>query len=293
MPSLNDRSVEISESPPVSPLGETLAPPTPSEVRSKSLTQTVNVTSPNDGKVLLRNLIVVPAFNEEEALPSTLADLSKLPANYDVLIIDDGSKDSTCSTARAIGAAQREREIRVVRLPVNSGIGAAVQTGYMYAASTERYEFVIQCDADGQHDPIDIPRIVDACRERNLDLCIGSRVLEDLGDRSTFMRRVGIRFFVRLINFLSGAGVTDPTSGLRCSGPRAWRRFARSYPEDYPEPESLYWCVRNGLNVGEVPVRMRPRETGVSSIRYWKTCYYMVKVTLAILVDHVRDKDQI
>ena len=103
-------------------------------------------------------------------------------------------------------------------------------------------------------------------------------------------RRLGIRFFAWLIRMLGGQRVTDPTSGLRLAGPRAWSRFARHYPEDYPEPETLYWCVRSGLKVGEVPVRMHARQGGVSSIRLRQSVYYMLKVTIAILLDRLRGK---
>jgi glycosyltransferase involved in cell wall biosynthesis len=239
-----------------------------------------------------RHLVVIPAYNEEAALPETLASLNGLPGNYEVLVVNDGSRDRTGEaaerTARAAG-----RPVHVVHLPVNCGIGAAVQTGYLFAAERGGFAYVIQCDADGQHDPADVPALVEECRRRDLDLCVGSRFLGVPGEgyQSTFWRRVGIRFFASLIGVLSGARVTDPTSGFRCAGPRAWRQFAQRYPEDYPEPESLFWCARHRLRIGEVPVRMRPRAGGVSSIRYWGTLYYMAKVSLAILVDRIRARD--
>ena len=236
-----------------------------------------------------RNLVVVPAYNEEASLADTLAALLALPACYDLLVVDDGSTDATRAVAeRAARAAPRR--LFVLSLPWNGGIGAAVQTGYLFARERGGYEYVVQCDADGQHDAAALPELVAAARGRGLDLCVGSRFLAGPGggDRSSFARRLGIRFFVWLIGRLSGARLTDPTSGFRCAGPRAWARFARHYPEDYPEPESLFWCVRNGLAVGELAVRMRPRAGGVSSIRYWRTLYYMAKVSLAILADRVR-----
>jgi hypothetical protein len=133
---------------------------------------------------------------------------------------------------------------------------------------------------------------INAAERDHLDLCVGSRFLDPKGegDRSTLPRRVGIRFFAWLIRVLGGQRVTDPTSGLRLAGPRAWRRFARHYPEDYPEPETLYWCLRCGLKVGEVPVRMHARQGGVSSIRLRQGAYYMLKVTIAILLDRLRGK---
>lgn len=237
----------------------------------------------------MRDLIVMPAFNEEEALPKTLAALAGLPPNFDVLIVNDGSADRTAAVAERLAAAAAF-PVHVVHLPVNSGIGAAVQTGYRFALQRGGYRYVIQFDADGQHDPADLPTLVSACETDHLDLCIGSRFLDPAGDgfRSTFARRIGIRFFARLIGTLSGVPVTDPTSGYRCAGPRAWRRFADHYPEDYPEPESLFWCARNHLKVGERQVRMHDRQGGVSSIRRLKAAYYMLKVSLSILFDRIR-----
>jgi glycosyltransferase involved in cell wall biosynthesis len=240
----------------------------------------------------MKNLVIIPAYNEQEALPATLAQLQSLPDSFEVLVINDGSTDATASAART-QAAKSRLAVHVVSLPMNSGIGAAMQTGYLFASQAQRFEFAIQFDADGQHDAGHIQALVDACRERNLDICIGSRFLkaQEGGFQSTFTRRIGIRFFSRLISALSGVRVTDPTSGFRCAGPRAWRRFARHYPDDYPEPESLFWCARNGLKVGEIPVRMHERQGGVSSIRHFKTVYYMLKVSVAILIDRLRARE--
>jgi glycosyltransferase involved in cell wall biosynthesis len=237
----------------------------------------------------VRNLIVMPAFNEEEALPATFAMLDRLPDGFDVLVVNDGSTDRTAAVAERLAAAARF-PAAVVHLPVNSGIGAAVQTGYRYAASRGGYRYVIQFDADGQHDPAYLGPLVEACERDHLDLCIGSRFAGDGGDgfRSTFARRVGIRFFAWLIAALSGVPVTDPTSGYRCAGPRVWRRFADHYPEDYPEPESLFWCARNHLKVGEIPVLMHERQGGTSSIYRLRAAYYMVKVSLSIVFDRLR-----
>lgn len=241
----------------------------------------------------LRQLVLIPAFNEEGSIAATVAGLQVLPDGYEVVVVNDGSTDRTGAAAERAAAASR-MPVRVVHLPVNGGIGVAVQTGFLYALNSGRFEHVIQCDGDGQHDPAYIPALVERCRRDRLDLCIGSRFLDPTGagDRSTRLRRVGIRVFVRLIGLLSGARVTDPTSGFRCAGPAAWRRFAHHYPEDYPEPESLHWCVRNRLRVGEVGVRMRARWHGVSSIRSWRTAYYMAKVSLAILIDRLRAEGQ-
>jgi glycosyltransferase involved in cell wall biosynthesis len=241
----------------------------------------------------VKNLIVIPAYNEEAALPRTVAALDALPAGYEVLIVNDGSRDGTGAVAERLARAA-PRPLHVVHLPVNSGIGAAVQTGYLFALSRGEYDYVIQLDGDGQHPAEAVPDLVRECREKGLDLCVGSRFLGPAADgfRSSPARRVGIRFFSRLIGLLSGVRVTDPTSGFRCAGVRAWTHFARSYPDDYPEPESLFWCARNGLKVGEVAVRMSRRQDGVSSIRRLRGVYYMVKVSLAILMDGLRAREQ-
>lgn len=239
----------------------------------------------------MTDLIVLPAYREEEALPKTFAALDRhLPVTgFELLVVNDGSPDHTGEVAERLAASFR-LPVHVLHLPINSGIGVAVQTGYRFAAERGGYRYVIQFDADGQHDAAAVVRLVEACERDRLDLCIGSRFLgpEGTGFRSTFARRLGIRFFATLIGLLTGVRVTDPTSGLRCAGPRAWTRFAEYYPEDYPEPESLFWCARNGLRVGEIPVIMAERQGGVSSIRQLRTAYYMAKVTLAILMDRLR-----
>ena len=240
----------------------------------------------------MKNLVVIPAFNEEQALPLTVADLQSLPDGYELLLVNDGSTDRTGAVAEELARSSRV-VMHVVHLPVNCGIGGAVQTGYLFAAERGEYRYVIQFDADGQHPASAIPELVEASEKRGYDLCIGSRFLASAGGafRSTFWRRAGIRFFSWLIAALVRVRVTDPTSGFRCAGPRAWDRFARHYPEDYPEPESLFWCGRNHLRIGEVAVRMKARQGGVSSIRSLGTVYYMLKVSLAILIDRLRSRE--
>lgn len=239
----------------------------------------------------MRCLVVIPAYNEEEALPKTLASLQSLPDSFEVLVVNDGSRDGTQLAAENV-ASTSKLKIHAVRLPLNCGIGVAVQTGYLFAVKDGAYKYVIQFDADGQHDVSALTRLVEECEQKQLDVCIGSRFIAGEGFQSSVLRRFGIRFFAWLIWLLTGARVTDPTSGLRCVGPRVWPRFARHYPEDYPEPESLFWCARNHLNIGEIPVIMHERQGGVSSLaHHWRPIYYMLKVTLAILLDRLRRKE--
>lgn len=239
-----------------------------------------------------KNLVVIPAYNEQASLPGTIGALQSLPDSFELLVVNDGSTDDTSRLARELAGGSR-LPLHVVDLPLNGGIGVAVQTGYLFAAQAGRFRYVIQFDADGQHDAQAILTLVEACEDRHLDLCLGSRFLDARPGvfRSTAFRRAGIRFLAWLIGVLGRTHVTDPTSGFRCAGPRAWRDFAQRYPDDYPEPESLYWCIRNRLRVGEVPVRMFERVGGRSSIRSLRSLYYMVKVTLAIAVDLLRPKE--
>lgn len=241
----------------------------------------------------LKALIVIPAYNEEDSLPKTLESLEPLGDDYEVVVINDGSRDRTAQVARKF-AEQSSLKIHVVSLPKNRGIGAAVQTGYLFAVQRGGYDYAIQFDADGQHDAEGIPSLIRACEEQKLDLCVGSRFLEGGKDnfRSTFSRRLGIRFLAKLISMLSGVKVTDPTSGFRCAGRLAYTAFANRYPDDYPEPESMYWCARNHLKIGEIPARMFSRTAGVSSIRFTRGAYYMSKVTLAIAVDRIRKREK-
>jgi glycosyltransferase involved in cell wall biosynthesis len=220
--------------------------------------------------------------------------LQDLPQGYEIVVVDDGSRDRTAAVCLETARSSR-LPVHLLRLAMNSGIGVAVQTGYRFAAQDGGYDYVVQFDADGQHDAASVGVLVDTCRGQDLDLCVGSRFLRaERGNfRSTYLRRLGIRFFCRLIGLLSGVPVTDPTSGFRCAGPRAWKQFARGYPDDYPEPESLFWCVRHGLRIGEVPVRMHARQGGASSIRDWRAVYYMLKVSLAILIDRLRPREEL
>ena len=236
----------------------------------------------------MRCLVVIPAYNEEEALPKTLATLESLPEYFEILVVNDGSRDRTRDVAET-AARISKHAIHVATLPINSGIGVAVQTGYVFASKTGTYQYVLQFDADGQHDVSSLTRLVEECEQKQLDLCIGSRFIEGVGFQSSFQRRLGIRFFAWIIWLLSGAHVTDPTSGLRCARPKVWQRFAKHYPEDFPEPESLFWCARNRLKIGEIPVIMHERQGGVSSLQSsWKPLYYMIKVTMAIFLDRLR-----
>jgi glycosyltransferase involved in cell wall biosynthesis len=228
-------------------------------------------------------LIVIPAFNESGAIERTVGEVlsQKLPVS--VLVIDDGSRDDTALRARSAGAV-------VVRLPLNLGIGGAVQTGYRYAMA-HGYDIAIQVDGDGQHDPSYIEALVGPLADGRAEMVIGSRFLSGKeGFRSSRFRRVGIRFFSGLIRLLTGLTVTDPTSGFRACGRRLIEVFAAYYPSDYPEPEAIVVAHRLHAAVLEVPVLMRARSSGTSSISFMRSFYYMIKVSGAILLHTLKDR---
>ncbi len=228
-------------------------------------------------------LIIIPALNESKAIGRLVHEIQELHPSITALVVDDGSTDDTANEARKAGAW-------VISLPYNLGIGGAVQTGYRVAAA-ENFDAAVQIDGDAQHDPRYLENVLMPVLEGKLDLCIGSRFLtHESGFKSTFARRFGIRFFSVLLSALTGVRLTDPTSGFRASGSRLIRHFASSYPVDFPEPEAIQIAKRLNAKIGEVPVRMRKRLGGISSIRMFKTLYYMIKVTLAILIDTLRTK---
>lgn len=228
-------------------------------------------------------LIIIPAFNEEAAVGALVRDIRSRHPSFDILVVNDNSRDRTEAEASNAGAF-------VVTLPFNLGIGGAVQTGYKIAAE-QGYDAAVQVDGDGQHDPRYLADVLTPLFENKLDLVIGSRFLiKDDAFKSTALRRVGIRFFCHLLKGLTGLFLTDPTSGYRACGRKLIQRYAEYYPVDFPEPEAIKMARRYDARVGEVPVRMRERQGGRSSIRYLSTLYYMIKVTLAILIDALKGK---
>lgn len=221
-----------------------------------------------------RVLVIVPAYNEETNIEATVRAV--VDAGYDYVVINDGSHDSTLDICKS-------NDINVLDLPQNLGIGGAVQAGHKYA-KRYGYDVDVQVDGDGQHDPKYIAMLVDEI-SNGADLVIGSRFLTSLdGFKSTRLRRIGIKWLSFWLRLFTGQIITDPTSGFRASGPRAISLFCENYPDDYPEPESIATSLKAGLTVGEVPVKMRERQGGVSSIGGISSIYYMVKVSLAILI---------
>jgi glycosyltransferase involved in cell wall biosynthesis len=231
----------------------------------------------------LRCLAIVPAYNEEASIAAVVGDVRRIgdpDVHVDVLVVDDGSTDRTAAVAAAAGA-------RVVSLPFNLGVGAAVQTGYL-AALRGGYDVAVQVDGDGQHPAGQLPRLARALEQRGADLVVGSRFVERTEYQASRARSAGMGILSHVVSAAVRARVTDTTSGFRAAGPRAIRLFAASYPHDYPEVEAIVVANRAGLTVVEEPVEMRHRQGGRSSITPVRSVYYMVKVLLAIMMELLR-----
>jgi glycosyltransferase involved in cell wall biosynthesis len=225
------------------------------------------------------HLAIVPAYNEAESIGAVVRELRDRAAEFDVVVIDDGSTDATAAHAAAAGA-------EVIRHPFNLGIGGAVQSGYQYALE-RGYDVAVQVDGDGQHDPACVHALLRHLRQHpELDMVTGSRFLSPDGEgyRSSVPRRMGIRIFSSILSAIVGQRVTDPTSGLRMTSRRGIELFARDYPHDYPEVEAVLLMHHHRLSSMEIPVVMRHRIGGVSSINSTRSVYYMLKVLLAVVV---------
>ncbi len=224
----------------------------------------------------MRVAVIVPAYNEAPNLPRLAEALRTHAPTCDVCVVDDGSTDDTARVAAGLGWT-------VLRLPVNLGIGGAVQAGYLWARD-RGHDVAVQIDGDGQHDPAFLGVLLAPLEAGAADVVIGSRFLSDGGFRSTAVRRAGIRYLSWFLRLRCGARIVDTTSGFRAAGRRAIELFARYYPSDYPEPEAIALATRAGLRLVEIPVRMNERAHGQSSITALRTLYYLVKVSLALVL---------
>lgn len=228
----------------------------------------------------MKKLIIIPAYNESENILNTVKCIEKDAPDFDYIVINDCSKDNTVEILE-------NNHLNFVNLPVNLGIGGAVQTGYQYALENG-YDVAVQVDGDGQHDPKFLGDLFETLVKENADMVIGSRFIKNEGFQSTFMRRVGITYFTKLIHSLTRKTITDPTSGFRMCNRRVIELFSKDYPRDFPEPESIVALLKRKMKVIEVPVQMKERQGGESSINASKSVYYMIKVSLAILIENLR-----
>lgn len=224
----------------------------------------------------MKVLIIIPAYNEAGNIVNFIDTLINDYPQYDYVIINDGSEDNTAKVCA-------EHGYNVVNLPINLGIGGAVQTGYKYALK-HGYDMAVQMDGDGQHDPQFLAGMVDIIERDEADLVVGSRFVNKEGFQSSASRRTGINILSILALVFTGVRLKDITSGYRLVNDRLIRIYANDYPFDYPEPEAMVMASVHGCRIKEYPVVMRERMSGKSSINMKKSVYYMVKVSLAMFI---------
>lgn len=224
----------------------------------------------------MKSLVIIPAFNEQENILHTISDLKTHCSDMDYIIINDCSEDKTLGILK-------NHHFSYLSLPCNLGIGGGVQTGYQYAAEND-YDIAIQFDGDGQHQACYLHDLIKPIENGDADIVIGSRFIEKEGFQSTGLRRFGIHFLSHLIHFLCHVHISDVTSGMRAVNKRFIEQYAKTYAQDYPEPEAIVAAAKHGARIMEVPVKMKEREKGKSSISPLRSLYYMIKVSLALII---------
>jgi glycosyltransferase involved in cell wall biosynthesis len=233
-----------------------------------------------EGKLLMKSnvLVIIPAYNEEKTIRQTINKLINT-SNFDYIVVNDGSLDRTKEILST-------NHFHHLNLPVNMGIGGAMQTGYKYALE-KGYTYAIQLDADGQHDPKDLKKLYEEIQRNECDMVIGSRFIEKTGYRGSFVRRIGIYYFSMILRFVTRLKITDPTSGYRIVNRKIIKEFSNYYPIDYPEVEVLVQLSQKKFKIKEIKVEMKARQGGKSSITPLKSTYYMAKVTFFSLIRSV------
>jgi glycosyltransferase involved in cell wall biosynthesis len=222
----------------------------------------------------MRVLIIIPAYNEAKNLHSVIKGIRNTVPDMDYLVVNDCSKDNTEQICK-------QNKYQYISLPVNLGIGGGVQAGYLYALENG-YDIAVQLDGDGQHDPAYIRDLIQPIINNEADISIGSRFISKEGFQSSGARRFGINFLSSIIRICCGEKILDVTSGFRAVNKRFIKFYAENYAQDYPEPEAIIAAVMNNGGIKEIPVIMRERKNGKSSINAWRSFYYMLKVSLAV-----------
>jgi glycosyltransferase involved in cell wall biosynthesis len=242
-----------------------------------SASEAVRQFSPAVETTPLRRIAIVPAHNEAASIRAVVAEIRAFDPGLEIVVVDDGSTDRTAAIAADAGA-------HVVSLPFNLGIGGAVQTGFQYARD-EGFDVAVRLDGDGQHDPAQVPALLEPLLAGEADIVVGSRFADRRGEyRPPLARRLGIVLFAHAVSLLVRQRVTDTTSGFQALNKRGIALFAADYPHDYPEVEATVMMFKHRLRLREVPVTMRVREAGDSSITPLRSVYYMLKVSLALFV---------
>ena len=229
----------------------------------------------------MKILVIIPAYNEEESILTTVQALNSVHPEVDAVVVNDASKDNTKNILS-------ENHIHYLDLPVNLGIGGGVQAGYMYAYRIG-YDIAIQMDGDGQHPASELDKIIAPIKAEKADIVVGSRFVNKEGFQSSAIRRFGIKFLSSLIYLCTGKHILDVTSGYRAVNRKFIKIFSEEYAQDYPEPEALVTAAKKGAEIIEVPVMMKERQGGMSSISPIKSIYYMIKVSLAIIIKNISE----
>ena len=230
----------------------------------------------------MKALVMIPAYNEQDSIMKVINELKANAPDMDYLVINDCSTDNTKTVLQ-------QNQAEYLDLPFNLGIGGGVQAGYLYALE-HGYDIAVQVDGDGQHDTAVLQKMVQMIQHKEADAVIGSRFIEKKGFLSTPLRRVGITFLSVIIRLLTGKRIYDVTSGLRAVNQKLIALYAKEYPVDYPEPEAIVRAAMGGYIIKEIPVHMKEREYGKSSIQFFQSVYYMVKVTLAVILCSLENK---
>jgi glycosyltransferase involved in cell wall biosynthesis len=242
---------------------------------SESLTRAASAPT-RAGLTALRRLAIIPAHNEAPSIAQVVSEIRAADRDLHIVVVDDGSTDGTAAAAARAGA-------HVVQLPFNLGIGAAMQTGYQYARD-HGFDLAVQIDGDGQHDPRELPKLIEPILKGVTDMAVGTRFAGATGYRAPFGRRIGIVVFAWLVSLIVRQRVTDTTSGFRAVNRKGILLFASDYPHDYPEVETTVLVFRHKLRMVEVPVAIRMRASGRSSITLFRSIYYVIKVSLALFI---------
>lgn len=232
----------------------------------------------------MKTLVLIPAYNEAARIAEVVANVRRVVPAYDIAVVNDGSRDDTAAAARAAGAS-------VVSHPFNMGYGVAIQTGYKYAHANG-YDFLVQIDGDGQHDPAYIPKLLEPVMGGKADFAIGSRFLEAGSYEPALARRIGMAFFRKVVSWITGTRITDSTSGYQAFNREVIRYFSSgAFPCDYPDADMLITLHRAGFSIREVPVRMYANAEGKSMHSGLKPLYYIFKMLLSILVTLLRERE--
>lgn len=232
----------------------------------------------------MKILVIIPAYNEEHTIRNVVNKIQVCIPEADILVINDGSKDNTSIIALDSGA-------NVIDLPYNLGIGGAMQTGYLYAKE-KKYDIAVQVDADGQHDPLYIKELIEPIVQNSADVVVGSRYVNKSSYKSSVIRRIGIIFFSIFVSILINQKLRDTTSGFRAVNKSVIDYFAHYYPTDYPEVDVLVKLKKKNFKIIELPVQMFERQGGKSSITALQSIYYMIKVSLSLLIGSLKSAEE-